>query len=398
MKTFYAVIFSLLFYCTAQSQSFTFPTSGNAVNSQLSPLVADDGVTLIPSIRSTGCTPGASSTFSYSTSHLSTGAIYRNTRWAAGCKNSTDLIKLDFSTVNKRPLGLKFSIFDVDNGADSVSVEIYSAGVRINYTYTLYSPTYINANGSSPQFGFRGSGNNNSGQDDNSGRIDIITYDPLVSIDSVIVYKHNSEDISGNPSQSIAGFDWTSSSTLPIKLVSFSVNRDADLIQFKWKVAEEIGTRDYQIEYSQNGYNYFAAGNKIAAKGTLNGKADYLFSIAALPQSDVLYFRLLSIDIDGRKYYSKTIKLSDNRIIKTEAYPSNFKNNFSVAIQSENTYTGKLKLIGLDGRIVYQKDITLSKGKNLIPVQISSEISRGMYIVVGEFGEEISFRHKLIKE
>lgn len=395
MKTVYAVLILFLFSYRLQAQSFTFPTSGNVVGS---PLTASDGVMLIASIRSTGCAPGGGSTFVYSTSHLSTGAIYRNTSWAAGCKNSTDLIKLDFSSVQIRPAGLTFSLFDVDNGSDSVSVQIYSAGIPVAYAYSLFSPTYVTANGSSPEFGFSGSASNNSGQNDNTGRIEISTVNPSVNIDSILIYKYNNRDIVGNPSQSFAAFNWTNTVVLPVKLVSFSAYRTVSAIQCNWRVAEETGTKEYQIEYSVNGNNYLETGTRIPAKGTGAGEAIYSCAITSLSLSNTLYVRLVSTDVDGRKYYSKAIKVGQNSLTKTEVYPGKFTNGFTVALQSEKAYTGKLKLIGTDGRTVYQQTVTIAKGHNNILVTVSPAIPAGVYTVVGECGGTLIFRHKLVKE
>ena len=146
------LITALLFCNITKAQNFQFPTSGNAVNNKLAALTAADGVELITTIRSTGCAPGASSTFRFSNEHVSTGAIYRNTSWAINCMGSTDIIKLDFTSKTIRPQGLKFSIFDVDNGSDSVSVMMYKGTVLLDYSYTLYSPTFVSAYGKSNRF------------------------------------------------------------------------------------------------------------------------------------------------------------------------------------------------------------------------------------------------------
>ena len=394
MKTIYLILFIFVFSYSCIAQSFTFPASGDPTL----PLTAPDGVTLVSSISSTGCTPGPTSTFVYSTSHVSTSAIYRNTRWAAGCKNSTDLIKLDFSTVNTRPLSMKFSIYDVDNGADSVSVKIYSEGLPVDYTYQLFSPTYVTANGLSPAMGFHGSGTNNSGLDDNSGRIEISTVNPIIRIDSILIYKHNNSDGTGNPSQSFAAFDWSGSIALPIKLVSFSAYQNDDVIQFRWKVNHEAATREYQIEFSANNNSYSQVGITIPAKGTLTGEVNYSYAMLPPSHTKILYFRLVSIDADGKKYFSNTIKVSRNQWNKSDVYPTIFKNSFSVAIHSDYSGTGNLKLISMDGRIIYQKTVSISKGHTLIPVAISSDITKGIYLVSGEFGKGLSFRHSLIKE
>ncbi len=395
MKTFYLVIFEFLFSFQSKAQYFTFPTSGNAANSQLT---APDGVTLVPSIRSTGCAPGSGSNFTYSASHVSTGAIYRNTSWAAGCKNSTDIIKLDFSTTQFRPLGIKFSIYDVDNGSDSVSVLIYSKGSTVAYTYSLYSPTYVTANGASPSHGFCGSGSNNSVQDDNTGKIDITTTSTVIQIDSILVFKYNNRDVTGNPSQSFAGFQWNNTANLPIKLVSFVANKSEEGYQFNWKVAEESSTESYQIEYSLNGSNFSELGDMIQAKGTSYGQAEYSIIRNKIPAAEIIYFRLVSNDINGKKHFSKTIKIFNDRLTTSQIYPTKFNNSVSLSAYSTKNCSGVIKLIGLDGKVVYHKNVGLAKGQNLIPVEITSAIAKGMYLFVGEFDNEITFRHKLIKE
>lgn len=395
MKTIYIVLFIFLFSHSCIAQSFTFPTSGSASSA----VTAPDGVTLVSSISSTGCAPGGGSNFIFSTSHVSSSAIYRNTSWAAGCKNSTDIIKLDFSTVTARPLGMKFSIYDVDNGADSVSVKVFSNGVLVDYSYRLFSPvTYVTANGSSPTMGFHGSGSNNSGLDDNSGRIEISTVDPLVRVDSILICKYNNLNTSGNPSQSFGAFDWSNSTVLPIKLLSFSAYQNAQSIHLNWRVAQEIATKEYQIEYSENGSHFTQLGKTIPSKNVIASETDYTYTAMSPSQAKVLYLRLVNIDVDGKKFFSKTIKVSQTQVAKSEVYLNTFKNSFSVAVQSENAATGNLRLISIDGKMLYQKTVSLSKGHNLIPVEMSTDISRGLYIVAGEFGNGLSFRHKLIKE
>ncbi len=397
MKSFCLAGIILLFCFTLSAQNFTYPLSGDAVNNQLATLTSEDGVKLVTTIRSYGCTPSNSSNFRFGTDHVSTGAIYRNTKWAAGCINSIDLIKFDFSSTNIRPNGLKFSIFDVDNGSDSVSVQMYSAGNLVDYSYTLYSPTFVSAHGNSPSFGFVGSENNNSVLDDNSGRIDVATVNNFIRIDSVIVYKYNGRDITGNPSQSFAGFRWLFTTPLPVKLISFNGFLRGDDLLFNWKVAEEIGTKEYYIEYSADGNKYFQAGESVAVKPLSGSESIYTHTIPYPLAVNVLYFRLVSEDEDGRKFYSKTIKISRQSQVLSSVYPAMFSNKFSLTVVSEKNTTLSLLLTNIDGRILFKKVTTILQGYNLIPVDINIPLKPGMYIVQGELGTEVKFTHKLIK-
>lgn len=393
MKTFLILVSTICFSLSGMSQRFTYPTSGSAAAA----LVAPDGVTMQASLSSVGCVPGTSSTFVYSTSHVSSSAIYRNTRWAAGCKNSTDIIKLDFTSVDIRPLGMKFSIYDVDNGADSVSVQIFSGGVPVSYSYQLYSPTYVTASGTATSTGFYGSANNNSVQDDNTGRVDIATVDPMVSIDSIIIYKHNNIDGSGNPSQSFAGFDWSASAALPVKLLSFTVKQRGKELYADWTVAHEGDAGAFQVEYSPDQRNFFPLGSPVAARSTQAGEHKYSLTAPAPSHVSQFWVRLASIDSDGKKWFSQTVRMHQQQQPGSVVYPSLFRTAFSVAITVPQPTTCGVRLVSMEGRTVYRAAHRLTTGPSVIPV-IASSLPAGVYILTGELSDGSVIRHRVIKE
>lgn len=397
MKTIYLVILFTIIKISGFAQSFTYPASGRADSTSIT---AEDGVSMYMTIAPYGkCPNGTSNTLSYGKNHVSIGGLYRGSTYAINCKGSFEIIKLDFTKVAKRPAGLQFGIYDVDNNSDSVSVRIFSGSTSVNYTYALYAPTFINAYGTSPDFGFAGTAQNNSGLDDNRGTIDIATVDPMVTVDSILIYKYNNRDISGGPSQSYSRFSWNTRSTLPVKLTFFSATPNGNLVQLAWKAAEEAGTKNYQIEYSTNGIAYFPAGNSIKAKGTDNGEAHYAYALP-LPSitANVLYFRLKSTDVDGKIFYSKTVNVALNNNTLSAAYPTIFNHNFSVTVQSTINNKGVIKLIGLDGMVRYQKNVVIEKGLNIIPVEITPNIPAGVYALNGEFENGATIRHKMVKQ
>ena len=396
MKTIYLVIIFTIIKTSGFAQSFTYPASGRADSTSIT---AEDGVSMYMTIAPYGkCPNGTSNSLSFAKNHVSIGALYRGSTYATNCKGSFEIIKLDFTKVTKRPAGMQFGIYDVDNNSDSVSIRIFSGSTSVNYTYALYSPTFINAYGTSPDFGFAGTVQNNSGLDDNRGTIDIATVDPFVTVDSILIYKYNNRDMAGGPSQSYSRFNWNTRSTLPVKLTSFSATHNGNLVQFNWKAAEEEGTKNYQIEYSTNGVAYFPTGNSIKAKGTDNGDALYAYSVPLPSVANVLYFRLKSTDVDGKIFYSKTINVAASNNTLSTAYPTVFIRNFSISVQSTTNNKGTIKLIGLDGMVCYQKNIVLEKGLNVIPVEITQNIPAGIYALNGEFENGASFKHKLVKQ
>lgn len=396
MKPFLLFACCLVISNTTIAQQFTYPTSGNAVNNQLPELISPDGVSLIASIRSTGCTPGPSSNFQFSASHVSTGAIYRNTSWAAGCIGSYDIIKFDFTARDKRPMSLRFSIYDVDNGSDSVSVMIYSFGTPVAYTYALYAPTFVVANGASPSFGFNGSGSNNSGLDDNRGRIDITSADPLAVVDSVIILKRNNRDVVGNPSQSFAAMGWDQYIILPFKIINFSAVKQADGLRFNWKSANEIGTENYQVEYSTDGKKFVATGNSVASKGISN-EMSYSYDLPFPTSNKMHYFRLQGKTMDGKYFYSSIVSVSREIQKQSIVYPVVFIKTVTVSVEASNNTKGMVRLMGMDGSLYYQQTVFLQKGANNIKMNLPENLPAGSYALIGKLDNGNAFRHIIIK-
>jgi hypothetical protein len=389
---------TLLICNVAHAQNFVFPTSGDAVNNELAPLTAADGVTMLTSIRSSGCAPGGSSTFRFSAAHVSSGAIYRNTSWAINCSGSRDMIKMDFSTKSIRPQGLKFSIYDVDNGSDSVSVSMYRNGVALDYTYQLFSPTFVTAHGASPSFGFVGSANNNSGLDDNRGTIEITTTDLMTRVDSIIIFKYNNRDISGNPSQSFAGFQWTNYVVLPVKILTFNAVHRQGGVDFSWMVAGESGTEKYQLEYAANGADFRAVGNPVYAYAAAAGNSFYTNHLPDLAAGTVSFFRLQARDNNGKSIYSPIVKINPAGQLAFTVQPTVFKDQVTVSFESATNSRGYARLIGMDGGVHFFQALLVRPGSNSFLLQLPPSLAPGIYTL--QFGTErgIANRQVIVKQ
>ena len=397
MKSLYLIVTTMLFYHTTVAQNFQFPTSGNAINNQLAALTAADGVTLITSIRSTGCTPAASSTFRYGADHVSTGAIYRNTSWSINCMGSMDVIKMDFTSKTIQPQGLKFSIFDVDNGSDSVSVHIYRGAVLVDYTYSLYSPTFVSAHGASPSTGFVGSAGNNSGLNDNRGRIDISCTDIMVRVDSVIITKYNNRNVIGNPSQSFAAFEWTNFIVLPLKILSFSAQPSQAGVDIDWTATGETGSEIYHVELSDNGIYFTTAGTPVLSKTSATTNS-YSTRVPMPDRATTLFARLLSKDKNGKILYSKIIQLKMQGNLPSTVHPVIFQNQVTLTVHTGAPTKGMVALAGMDGAIHYKQAILLRAGTNALQLSLPQRLSAGLYRLYYRLENGTVQQHELLKQ
>lgn len=97
---------------------------------------------------------------------------------------------------------------------------------------------------------------------------------------------------------------FTISTVLPVDIISFSGKSVADSHVLSWQVANEEQLQQYDIEISANGSQFNTAGTVIA-----EGKAVYNFTSQPGTNQPRYWYRLKSIDIDGRYRFSRTIML-----------------------------------------------------------------------------------------
>lgn len=149
--------------------------------------------------------------------------------------------------------------------------------------------------------------------------------------------KTNTSNSSRQFSLYMKGFAYTPVHTLPVKMASFNAmlvsNKKVDL---KWITSTEINVNRFMVERSLDGSTY----NEIAmvlAYGNSTSAKNYVFKddLNSL-QAKVVYYRLRTIDEDGKTEYSavRLIKLSGAEIndLKVLTYPNPVTNEVRVTV------------------------------------------------------------------
>ena len=96
--------------------------------------------------------------------------------------------------------------------------------------------------------------------------------------------------------------------TLPVKLTAFNavLNNSSKRVDLTWSTSSEINVSHFVVEKSTDGTNYKDAG-VVFAYGSATEKADYtLADNIANDQAKIIYYRLRSVDIDGKGQLSAT--------------------------------------------------------------------------------------------
>lgn len=166
---------------------------------------------------------------------------------------------------------------------------------------------------------------------------------------------------------------------LPIILSDFKVSaqRRGNLVQ--WSTLSEINSDYIEVQSSPNGTTQWGNIGKIVTKGESSSKIDYeLFDYNPY---EVTYYRLNAVDKDGKTELSKVIhvKRTDN-LDKMSLSPNPTSSNISLQTVSSTVEAGIVRVLDLNGEVMKNESISLSKGLNTISIQLD-DLSAGIYLI-----------------
>ncbi len=214
------------------------------------------------------------------------------------------------------------------------------------------------------------------------------------------------EDIVWNPtlhrweiSFDVTGFSGfilqTNAPSLPLTLLEFAgqlVNDDAIL---KWKTTDEFNTSSFDIERSTDGRSFITIGNVTATNQP--GIHTYFFNDNDLSALGVplVYYRLKSIDMDGRFTHSAIVTLMMDNKITVSFYPNPAKSNVTLAVILNEPMNLNLYIMDDAGRIIKRDIRSALAGKNTWQIDVSG-LSNGIYYLELK-GNQVNQRIRFIK-
>ncbi len=172
-------------------------------------------------------------------------------------------------------------------------------------------------------------------------------------------------------------------STLPVKLTAFTASLAKEKVSLKWETAAEINVSHFELERSTDGVNFSQAA-LVFAYGSATSKANYSYNdnVASF-QQPVVYYRLRSVDIDGKSELSETriirISKSETNSISLQTYPNPVMNELRITVP--NNWQNKqtvFELYNANGQIANRKS---TSGANQTETINTSNLAPGFYIV-----------------
>ncbi len=160
---------------------------------------------------------------------------------------------------------------------------------------------------------------------------------------------------------------------LPLTLLQFSAQLQKNDGLLTWKTGSEQHTSHFEIERSTDGRNFVKAGSAAAAGNSSSAQyysfTDHSIDLLGVP---VIYYRLKSIDLDGKFTYSRIVALTINSQPSTiRIYPNPATERLALVISSEKKEKASYFVADPTGRIVYRGVAQLTEGRNTIDLHVA---------------------------
>ncbi|HMK03313.1 MAG TPA: T9SS type A sorting domain-containing protein [Ferruginibacter sp.] len=177
------------------------------------------------------------------------------------------------------------------------------------------------------------------------------------------------------------GYAEFGSGALPITLIDFTVRETNGNNLLQWNTASESNSDYFNIERSGDAQNYQVIG-RVSASGFSTTEIKYNFT-DAIPLKGMNYYRLVMVDKDASKEYSKIVSISNREndaLSITYIDLSSGSNTATIRVTSTQAQSANLSIIDVSGRTILNSSVILQQGSNTISKKIPS-IPNGIYYV-----------------
>jgi PQQ-dependent dehydrogenase (s-GDH family) len=159
--------------------------------------------------------------------------------------------------------------------------------------------------------------------------------------------------------------------TLPLYLTHFNGALKEKDVKLEWETSNEINTSHFNIERSSNGSRFETIAT-MAADGNRVETAPYGYTdkdVSLLPV-DRLYYRLKSVDKDGKFTYSSVIAVRLPQQSDVLVFPNPVKSRLHIRINHRTAKEAMVEVSDLQGRLVHTNRAWLQGGAANVEIDV----------------------------
>ncbi|MEO7924240.1 MAG: hypothetical protein ABIR30_11240 [Chitinophagaceae bacterium] len=165
---------------------------------------------------------------------------------------------------------------------------------------------------------------------------------------------------------------------VPLKLISFTAERRSGVSYLTWITENEENVSHFDVQRSYDAVNYVSIGNVTARN--MNSRQVYLFEDHS-PLQGIAYYRIKSIDIDGKFSFSKIAAVNENQGHTGDFYVLN-PARAAITIFNRSGLEGQFdyKLFNAAGQLQLKGIVSMSaNGSAVLP--LAPGTATGIYVL-----------------
>ncbi|MBL0355993.1 MAG: T9SS type A sorting domain-containing protein [Chitinophagaceae bacterium] len=172
---------------------------------------------------------------------------------------------------------------------------------------------------------------------------------------------------------------------LPVTMLSFTSSIDNKTVQLNWQTSLEINSSYFEIQRSEDGI-FFETFATTTAKGNSSLISNYQTKDDLFFYSKkVVYYRIKMVDIDGKQKFSSVMIIKVDAAVtrnSVKAWPVPFISQLNVEYNSEVKQDVKISLTSISGAVVFNSNINVKQGHNVITINQAQSTPAGTYILL----------------
>jgi hypothetical protein len=168
------------------------------------------------------------------------------------------------------------------------------------------------------------------------------------------------------------------SQPVPLKLISFTGERKTNMTLLKWITESEENVDYFDVQRSDDGNIYTSLGH-VPARNSYARESYNLEDY--LPLYGIAYYRLRSVDKDGRSSYSHIVAISETGLLPANLYVEN-PSHTSINVFNK---TGKqdvfnYRLFTLGGTLMMKGNLVINNNGST-PILLPLQVTTGVYVL-----------------
>ena len=165
--------------------------------------------------------------------------------------------------------------------------------------------------------------------------------------------------------------------SLPLNFLGISAKRKDGYSLVQWNTAEEYNVDHFEVERKDSRNTTFF---KIADVPANNNATNNYEAEDHLPLSGTAFYRVRSVDRDGKYSYSKVVAVIDNDDGSMAVINNPARNTIFISVNSVPKGNYVWQLIDVSGKIVEAGQLLLD-GQSVIDIPVPGKATKGLYLV-----------------